>query len=305
MPSASRIRNEKLSTLLSFFQLLRWREFVITVDNFHDWREHLVWGKKDGDVARDYIIQRFSSNMVFLSLLLSTEIGVLFSPSKPGQAVRDAIQSDMKYDPKFWVGIFLIFDVITTLLAILSSFSAWAIISSLSGSNAQCIIRSTVGMYACVLPSRLLIASLYLFLIWISIWLGVFLPKSFSILFAMMAIIMFFHIITIYSALGEVLMDTGAMGEKPVLGIEEEEGMTPSELTVRLVEVAHSKRKVRVGSIYSQYSQKSFKEKSTVDNSLSSQSVSHPDPNGFHDEKSHNERRSASIFLKKSIIRGY
>jgi len=226
------------------------REALITIDHFHVWREHIAWSKKDESSARDYMVQRFSSNMVFLSLLLGTEIGVLFSPSDPAKVVRAAISDDYNYlNPHFWVGIFLIFSVINTTLAILSSFTAWAIISSLGASNTQCVIRSTVGMYACMLPSRMLIASLYLFLIWISLWMSLLLPIIATWFMGIMCTIMFFHIVTIYSSLGNLILETGAMGEKRVFSIAEEEEMTPSELTVQLLQKAHANRQKRIDDI--------------------------------------------------------
>jgi hypothetical protein len=73
--SSSNQRDYNQKTWLSLLVLLKFREFFITVDHFSIWRRHLAWANDDGKDLRTYMTQRYASNMVFMSLLLSTELG--------------------------------------------------------------------------------------------------------------------------------------------------------------------------------------------------------------------------------------
>ena len=207
------------------------------------WIENVAWAK-DGKNMRDYSTQRFSSMMVFLSLMLGSEIGVLFSPSDPGKMIRAALENpeDSYQTPLFWAGTFLVFDVITTVFGILATFSAWSIISALSPSNAHCILRSTIGVYTCMLPSRMLLAAIYLFILWLCILLIAVMTESFTILMALVTIFLLLHIVSIYSVLANLVIDTGALSDNSIFGSSEEDDMTPSELTANLVDKAYAKR---------------------------------------------------------------
>ena len=193
---------------------------------------------------RDYSTQRFSSMMVFLSLMLGTEIGVLFTPSDPGIMIRSALNDPQQsyQTPLFWAGTFLVFDVITTVFGILATFSAWAIISALSPENAHCILRSTIGVYTCMLPSRMLLASIYLFILWLALLLIAVMTEAFTVLMALTTIFLFLHIVSIYSVLANLVIDTGALTNSSIFGSSEEEDMTPSELTLNLVDKAYANR---------------------------------------------------------------
>lgn len=57
-------------------------EHIVPVDQFGLWRQHQIWAINDSEQLRNLLTQRFSSNVVFLSLLLSTEIGVCSFPPR-------------------------------------------------------------------------------------------------------------------------------------------------------------------------------------------------------------------------------
>lgn len=57
-------------TWLSMLVLLKPLEYFFTLDNFPLWRRHLAWAKTDGADLRNHTVQRYSSNMVFLSLMM-------------------------------------------------------------------------------------------------------------------------------------------------------------------------------------------------------------------------------------------
>lgn len=104
--------------------------------------------------------------MVILSLFLSIEVSTLFSPSDSATEVRAALRSNDYFDMKFAIGIIIILDIILTLMAILAAFTAWAMVSAIGDKNVHYIIRSSIGLYATQLPSRMLVAATYLFLTW-------------------------------------------------------------------------------------------------------------------------------------------
>lgn len=139
----------------------------ISIDLFGIWRRHLVWAKRDGDDLRNTVIARFASTTVVLSLLVSTEIGVFFSPSTIVEAVRQALEKDESSTLEFWTGIVLCVSIFFSISALLSNFSAWSIFVVLSSENSATILRSSIGLYSAQLPSRLVIASIYLFFLWV------------------------------------------------------------------------------------------------------------------------------------------
>ena len=178
--------------------------------------------------------------------MLGTEIGVLFSPSDTGKLIRNALEDPHpEADPYFWAGTFIVFDLISTIFGILSTFSAWAIVSALSPSNAHSVLRSTIGVYACMLPARMLLASIYFFLIWLILLISV-MTVSFSIIMTLAIVILFVHIVSTYSAFANLVIETGALSPRAMFSCGEEETMKPMELTVTLIERANENRKKRL-----------------------------------------------------------
>lgn len=53
-----------LQTWWSLRELLKFREYLVTVDNFSIWRRHLSWALTDGGDLRNYLTSRFASSMV-------------------------------------------------------------------------------------------------------------------------------------------------------------------------------------------------------------------------------------------------
>ena len=156
-----------LSDMVRLLRLPRFPfEWLLSVDHFPIWRLHLIYSHSDGKNLRDILIQRFSSNMVILSLFLSIEVATLFSPSDAATDVRHALRDEEYSSVKFAIGIIIIFDIIITLMAILAAFTAWAMVSAIGDKNVHYIVRSSVGLYATQLPSRMLVAATYLFFTW-------------------------------------------------------------------------------------------------------------------------------------------
>mmetsp|Transcript_18680 Transcript_18680/g.27043 ORF Transcript_18680/g.27043 Transcript_18680/m.27043 type:complete len:251 (+) Transcript_18680:107-859(+) len=187
--------------------------------------------------------QRFASNMVFISLLLSAEIAVLFSPSAPADTMRERLKNSEYDTVDFYAGLALSMSIFLSLSALVATFTAWAIISSISDSNAHCILRSSIGLHATQLPSRLIVSAIGAFLIWNILFLFILLPKVWAIIVTVMACTLYMYIVSIYSALGRLVMFTKAMAGEPIFKKDEEESLPPYDLYTTLLEKAQKEKK--------------------------------------------------------------
>jgi len=133
-----------------------------------------------------------------------------------------------------------------TFMTLLATFTAWAIISSVSDVNARCVLRSSIGLHASGLPSKTIVLALYTCLTWMTLFMWYLVPEVWGITVTVCTISFLFHIITVYSALGKLIMYTGAMGPKRILEERVEEQMLPFELHDALVEKAIQRRKNKV-----------------------------------------------------------
>jgi hypothetical protein len=250
-------RDVTAQTWTSVLSLVKWREFVITVDHFSIWRRHLAWAIENGKDLRDYMTQRYASSMVFMSLLLSTELSVLFNSAGVTTAIRQALLHEQHGSPSFWAGIAILISAILTLLSLISTFTAWTMVSAVSEANAHCILRSSIGQYAAELPGRFIVGSIYSFLIWFSLFVFLLLPVGlWSCLLLLLVICLFVHTITAFSAFGRMIMHTGAMGSTPIFDKAYEASLQPHSLHHNLL----VKAKANLGnktSIIRQYRMKS------------------------------------------------
>eukprot|EP00980_Cylindrotheca_fusiformis_P023926 scaffold11212_cov121-Cylindrotheca_fusiformis.AAC.5 len=224
------------STWISLLVLLKIREFMITVDNFSIWRRHLAWAMENGVDLKTYMTQRCASNMVFMSLLLSTELGVLYNSSPVTTIVREKLREGHHSTLSFWAGFLIIVSALLTILSLLSTFTAWAMVSSVDPNNAHCIFRSSIGQYAVELPGRLIVGSIYTFLISFVMYFFLLLPFGiWSIALLATTVFLFVHIVSVFSALGRIIMHTGAMGNERIFSPEYEELLLPHTLHANLL----------------------------------------------------------------------
>ena len=226
----------------TFLSLPKASEFLISVDHHQIWRRHLAWCDRDGDKLRQAVTSRFASNMVFMSLLLSTEIAVLFSPSKPAQSIRQALDSLQYPSAYFWGGLFLCISIGLTLSTLLANFTSWAIIGAISAENAHAVLRSSIGLYAAQLPARMAVFSIYCFVIWVVLLLFEILPHGWNILVAVFIGLLFIHIVVFYSAFGRLVMYSKAMRTSQIFRGDEEDSMTPDRLSEELLKKAIEER---------------------------------------------------------------
>lgn len=235
-------------TWQSLLGLLRPFEYFVTLDNCTVWHRHLAWAKTDGAALRSHVIQRFSSNMVFLSLMIGSALMVLFNSSQPCGEMRQAVAENEWLGLKFWIGVTIIVSVCVTISALVATFTAWGMVSAISENNVHCVLRSSIGQYVCHLPSRLVVSSLYIFLLWIVLW-TIELTTGF-VAFLLVAVIMtvFLQVVVSFSAFGRLIVHTGAMGKKRVLDEELERALLPSGLHASLLIKAtdHQRRRTSV-----------------------------------------------------------
>jgi uncharacterized membrane protein len=121
-------RDYTSNTWISLLCVIKIREYFVTVNNFSIWRRHNAWAFEDGKDLRSYITQRYASNMVFMSLLLSTSCGILFNGADITTQVRDDLAKSHYWTLSFWAGLFIIVSVLLTILSLMSTFTGWAMI---------------------------------------------------------------------------------------------------------------------------------------------------------------------------------
>ena len=235
----------KMTRIQRLYQLMRlpnFSEFFVSVDHHTIWRRHLAWSLKDGDNLRAVITARFASNLVFMSLLLGTEIGVLFSPSKPADAFRAAMKKGDYSDVNFWAAIVLCVSIGTTLSSLVANFTAWAIVGSVSPQNAHAIIRSSVGLQATQLPARLVITSIYLFAGWLMMFMGILLPDIWAFAIALIPVVLIGYIVGLYSILGRLIIYSKGMRHREIFNEDVHNTMTPRRLSEELAKKAQSQK---------------------------------------------------------------
>ena len=236
--------SDYLPSWISLLGLLEPLEFFVSVNHFRIWRRHIAWAKTSGKELRIQITQRFSSSMVFMSLLLGAELGVLFSPSDICSEMRKDLREHHRGQGKYWIGITIIMSVCVTIMALMATYTAWGMVLAISDENMHCIIRSSFGQYVTQRPADLVVLSLYLFLLWVIMFMVNMLSGIMRLALVGFVAALFFQVVITYSAFGRLILHTGAMGKKRVLDPELEKALLPSGLQASLVMKAttHSKQ---------------------------------------------------------------
>ena len=252
--------------------LPRPHEHFITVDQFSGWRRHQVWAHRNGEELKNILTQRFASNTVFLSLLMATEVGILFSPSDPANLFRDKLKNSLYDTWGYYSGLFLCLAVFFTVCALYTNYVAWGIIANIGKDNVHTILRSTIGSYAVQLPQGLIVLSIYFFFITFVCLLGILMPHLAALIISVCFILLMIHITSTYSALGRIIMDTGAMGDR-VFFDKEEERMSPNDLYGALLEKVKAARNsdIPVNRIYQSDYRKSLQDIEMGDDVAASQ----------------------------------
>ena len=183
-----------------------------------------------------------------VSLLVSSQMSVMFSPSEPTQKARDALAILDWESYAFWAGFFLAISIIFSISALLATLSAWAIFNAVGDENSHVILRSTMCQNAAALPVRLALISIYFFFIWVNLfwhvianrWLGMFLS-----LFCLLFVI---YVTSLYSAVGRQVMYSGALGEEDIMRENDgyRESMSAPQLQSALAEKVKMARDAKI-----------------------------------------------------------
>jgi hypothetical protein len=206
--------------------------------------------------------------MVFMSLLLGAELNVLFNSAAVTTDMRKNLFDERVRTVEFWAGMTILVSVILTILSLISIFTAWGMVSSVSDANAHCILRSSIGQYVAQLPGRFIVTAIYSFLTWFTLFFFILLPVGFwSILLVVITFVLFIHVVTVFSAFGRIIMHTGAMGSKRIFDEETENRLLPHSLHASLHEKANEELG-RNTSITRQYRKQRTVDSSTSDHDI-------------------------------------
>ncbi|CAJ1954472.1 unnamed protein product [Cylindrotheca closterium] len=217
----------------------RFYDHFITVDMSKRWRDHVIYSKSSGAELRQSITQRFSSSTIFLSVILSAEIGMLTSPANLSAEVRDALATS-SYTLAYWTGIVVSFATLVAIAAITANYSAYAVFAAISNENLHIIAKSSIGFYAAQLPSYLIVLVLYTFLSTITLFWVLAMPRLVTAVMTTCSGLFLVYIISAYSALGTLVMSSGSMRRQTIIGSNVEDEMTPHQLSDELL---YQKRK--------------------------------------------------------------
>lgn len=207
----------------------------MTVDHSVLWYRHVAWAKPKGEDLKAYVTQRFSSNMVVLSLMLGAQINVFFNSSVEMTQMRSLMAQEAYGDLKFWIGFVIALDACVTIMALVATFTLWGMISAISDTNAHALLRSSIGQYVISMPPRFVVAALYLFVFWLLLAFLDMTNGPARIVLATMVFFLFFQVVVPLSAFGRLVIHTGAMSSRRVLDEEFEKELLPSGLHASLL----------------------------------------------------------------------
>jgi len=263
----------------------------------------LAWAKENGGDLRTFMTQRFASSMVFMSFLLGTELNVLFNTCEISIHMRESLLHHSHDKLDFWIGIIIIISVFLTLLTLMTIFTAWGMVGSVSDANAHAILRSSIGMYAAELPSLLIVMALYSFVIWVGMFLFVLLPHIWSIVLLVLVALLFFHIVTVFSALGRVIMHTGAMGSLPIFDSDFEQNLLPRGLHKNLLTKATAE--LAMGTSVTRQYRRKHEPRFNFSKEISVRNLSANEPDEFERSLSNRSLDGVRRSQSDGVIKGY
>jgi hypothetical protein len=147
-------------------------------------------------------------------------------------------------------------------------YIVWGMISAISDNNTHALLRSSIGQYVISLPPRLVVASLYLFMIWLALFFINIVAGPLRVVLALIILSLFFQVVVPLSAFGRLIIHTGSMAKRKVLEEEFEKELLPSGLHAALLIRAHDRRRKYTSAIY-QYQKKSKIPRSSAESEYS------------------------------------
>ena len=181
-----------------------------------------------------------------MSLLLGAELSVLFNSSNISTGIRDTLKAQKHFTLQFWIGMTVVVSIICTIFSLITTFTAWGMVSAISNENAHCILRSSIGQYVAELPGRFIVSAIYSFLLWFMLFIFLLFPFGFwSVLLVLGVVAIFIHVMVVFSTFGRLIMHTGCMGKDRIFDEQYERSLLPRTLQSNLytkakAELAHN-----------------------------------------------------------------
>mmetsp|Transcript_23366 Transcript_23366/g.48521 ORF Transcript_23366/g.48521 Transcript_23366/m.48521 type:complete len:337 (+) Transcript_23366:406-1416(+) len=228
---------EPVTTRVSWYRSLKsLGDVFISVELTRLWYLHLVYSKKDGAELRNLFTNRFAALSTMISLFVASQVGALFSPSRPTETARTALEQLDYRNVAFWAGLALCVSLILSLLSLLATLSAWAIFNAVGTKNVHIILRSSQCLNAAALPSRLAMLSIFCYFLWLNLFWYVLADLAVAVPLSAFCMVSFFGIISTYSAVGRVMMFSGALGNEQIMDYDVESDLGGAELATALVD---------------------------------------------------------------------
>jgi hypothetical protein len=227
---------------------VRANEYLVSTANWcHEWRAHVAWAVDNGASMKASYSARFSSSMVVMSLMLSSQITVLFSGTQVGDDIRQAMAEADYNDIALYIGILIICGMSFALLAIVSTYTVWGIILPISDVNVPAIFRSHMGLHVLSIPTKLVTAAIYTYGLWLTLLLFKLLPNYWGWIITALGLSLHVYVTFVQSALSQVIMYSNSMQMEPMFSEQDLKALAPDDLDKAFAQMVssgyHTKRK--------------------------------------------------------------
>lgn len=230
-----------------FHLLERLADVFVSVELTETWRLHIVFGKKDPKELIQLFTSRFASLSTMLTLLVSSQTAVFFSPSNPTEKARTALDTNDFRTVAFWAGLVLCLGIICSILALVATLTAWSIFVVIGNKNAHVLLKSSLCLHAAALPVRLAHLSITIFFLWINLFWYVVCSLAVALPLSLTCWIGMFHVLSVYGAVGRVIMYSGAIrDDERILEETVEDDLSAKEISHALVKKAVLAREGRI-----------------------------------------------------------
>lgn len=221
-------------------------DMFISVELSVLWRRHLVYGKRNGKELLSLFTSRYASLTTMTTLLIGTEVAILFSPADPSHVVRTALLEKDIYTIRFWAGFTLFINISISIAALFAILTAWSLNTVIGEKNAHILLRSALWLHISSLPAKLALTNIFLFVVTMSLFLFVIAAWEVALPVVVVFFIGFLYLVSIYSAAGRILLYSGGIGEERIIQRDLEYELTPEELNQVLLAKAYLGKKANI-----------------------------------------------------------
>jgi hypothetical protein len=179
--------------------------------------------------------------------MVGTDVAIIYSPAEPADRIREALAKEQVESLAYWTGIAVCVSLCLSLCALLCNFTARTTFNCLSKENAPIILRSSIGIYASLLPLRLLQLSMYCFFLvcFLSFWL-IMDPTAVGITISLgCAAFLALVLLTLWN-ISRLIISNGALGEESIMPQDREETYSSSQLSDFLLKQTALAKKARI-----------------------------------------------------------